>query len=113
MRKVFALFYDKRTTMFMQHADVFERSKVVRRPLLTVTLKDGVVVNDQWVEKFREQARLADVGDTEGLVAIFDTEKVHYCDPDIKSVSDGETWCLLSDFIEAIQMEGHRINVEA
>lgn len=87
------LFSDSFQTKFLQGFDVFEESKVVIRPVL----------NAEVVDDFGEshiEAILAAVKDQPySLVAIFDLQRVYYRDPKVKTISNGEQWVPLDQYL--------------
>ena len=88
------------TTKFMQHADLFEPSKVVVEKPLMATLAAGVLPTAALIERMRT-AVPAD--GPYGLVAIFDADQIYYQDPDVKSISDGTHWSPLDRVIKMDQ----------
>lgn len=95
--KLALLFADMKLTRIMQGCDVFEKSKVIREPLAIATL-DGTKTKKQTADAVR-----AVCGTERTLLAAFDGEAVYYRDESVKSVSDGQEWCTLDDFISATQ----------
>jgi len=84
---------DKMATRFAQDADVFEKFKVIAKPLL-----EAKVVEDfgpTHVQKIKEEC---DKGDY-GLVAIYSQDKVYYRDSNIKVISNGQRWQVLDELL--------------
>lgn len=93
MKKVNILFSDRFITRFMQHADMFERFKVIVTPLVTATVVDDF--GPTHVEAIRKEAE-----NSYPLVAIYDETTVYYRDKNVKAISTGLEWGLLDDLLE-------------
>ena len=103
---IIAVFGDEFTTRFMQAADVFERFKVIAKPVeLALTLKKGCTksqalgdVKDLLVKSGQRVAAVFIPHDPEGA----------WRDKAILSISDGTKWCTLNDCLDAygfVQLE--------
>lgn len=94
MKIVYLLFQDKFATRFMQDADVFEKFKVIVKPLVEAS------VIDDWGQKNIDAIIQKVEGSQFSLVAAFESNGViHYSDPKVKLISNGKGFGLLSDYI--------------
>ena len=98
MRQVALLFSDSKITQFMQHADLFERFKVILKPIVYAT------VVDDWGQKHIDAIK-SKFGEDYKLVAAVGEKSVIYVDPEVKVVSDGQKWCLLEDYLKTVKVQ--------
>jgi len=94
MKDVTMLFSDRKLTVFMQHADLFEDCKVILKPAVLASVVDDF--GDRHVQAILKQA--AEQPDYD-LVAIYDRGTVYYRDQKVLAVSSGTEWCTLDDYM--------------
>jgi hypothetical protein len=98
---VVAVFGDERITKFMQGADVFERFKIVAKPMhLKLVMKQDCT-------KVQALSELRDLLEKNGqcVAAVFipnDPEGA-WRDEKILSISDGSKWCTLNECLDAYE----------
>ena len=97
-KEVYILMYDRFITRFMQDADVFERVKVFKKPLLAATVKP-----DFGPENVNKIVNHCQMNKDFGLVAIFDNKTIYYRDENIQVVSEGDVWGTVDDYIAVQQ----------
>lgn len=93
--KVLLIFSDKLVSRFMQDADIFEPFKVFVKPVVEATVVEG------WGPENIEVMR-----NFEGnyqLVAVVG-ENFVWTDPAVKVVSFGDTFTMLDEYVEHLQM---------
>ena len=98
MKTVKILFSDKRMTMFAQHADVFEKFKVIVHPIILAKVVDDF--GPAHIQKIEEKCEK----DNYGLVAIYDLDKVYYRNPDVRVISDGRHWQMLDEILPSLTL---------
>jgi acetolactate synthase regulatory subunit len=76
----------------MQHADLFDRSKVVYRAAEATVVDD---FDDAHVQRILDVTRDSEFG----VVAIFDSERVYWRDKNVTAISDGQRRSMLDDLL--------------
>lgn len=89
-----ALVMDNKMTKMMQACDLFEKSRVIIKTILTISYRNNFLKRNLNILKKSLQEKGYDV------IAVFDCKKIHYQNPDIKVVSNGKMWAKLDEFIQ-------------
>lgn len=103
--KLILLFSDKIITQFMQHADVFEKFKVlIQKPVIVD------VIDDFGASNIEAMNAVCAADGKFDLVACIGREKVYFTNPAVKVVSTGKEWAIIEDYIAFIQRDFMLIN---
>jgi hypothetical protein len=94
-----AVFGDERLTKFMQDADLFERFKIVAKPIHLKLVLQQDCTKTQALQELRDL--LEKNGQRVAAVFIPNDPEGAWRDEKILSVSDGSKWCRLDDWLNA------------
>lgn len=97
MKKIAMVLSDRIATGFMQNCDVFEPFKVLVMPTVIAE------VSDSFGHEQLLALRANSIGGPYELVACV-TPEMCFVDPLVKVVSNGNNWCLLTDFVGSIRL---------